>query len=188
MKLLRSTWNIVDVTNRKFVEMLDILGHLFDHLSSQAPNSEAYDALTRQLNTDLRKVFIEFDDLKDSLLLAPVPKATDARGGEGSSEPGLIQPWKLASVFQFRHEDLSSDDEVQVFYGLGNNSDDDEDNDEEKYVTKGFMAIGAPRKIFPKQMTEEEKRIWPAVSWPSSLPYVLQRGIQIAKAKSFLTS
>ena len=99
-------------------------------------------------------MFTKFDDLKDSLLLAPVPKATDARGEEGPS-----QPWKPASVFQLRDEDFNSGDEVQVVYGiLGNNSDDDEDNcDEEKYVTNEVLAIGAPRKLFPKEMTEEEK-------------------------------
>lgn len=36
-------------------------------------------------------------------------------------------------------------------------------------------------------MTVEEQRIWSAVSWPSSLPDVLQRIIKMAKAKTFLT-
>ena len=34
IKQLRSTWNIVDVLNRKFDEMLAVLGHLFDHLAA----------------------------------------------------------------------------------------------------------------------------------------------------------
>ena len=34
IKPIRSTWNIVDVPNRKFDEMLAILGHLFDYLAA----------------------------------------------------------------------------------------------------------------------------------------------------------
>lgn len=36
-------------------------------------------------------------------------------------------------------------------------------------------------------MTEEEQRIWSAVSWPSTLPDVLRRSIKMAKAKTKLT-
>lgn len=94
IKLLQSTLNIVDVLKHKFDEMLAILGHLFDHLASQAPTSEVYDALTLQLNIGLQKVFEKFSDLKDSLLLAPTLRSSDARGGEGP-----IQKWKPASEF-----------------------------------------------------------------------------------------
>lgn len=46
IKLLRDYWNIVDVSNNKFDDMLSILGQLFDHLKAQAPTAESYDALT----------------------------------------------------------------------------------------------------------------------------------------------
>ena len=46
IKLLRSPWNIVDVPNRKFDEMLVVIGLLFGHLAIQATTSEACDILT----------------------------------------------------------------------------------------------------------------------------------------------
>ena len=95
IKLLRSTWNIIDVPNRKFDEMIAILSSTFKHLSEQAPTAEAYDTLSLQLTTGLQKVFSKFNDLKETLPLAPAPKSTDARGGEGP-----IKPWKLASEFK----------------------------------------------------------------------------------------
>ena len=65
-KLLWSTWNIVDVPNWKFDEMLAVLRHLSDHLAGQAPTSTTYDNLTKQLNTSLQKVFKKFDEVKES--------------------------------------------------------------------------------------------------------------------------
>ena len=53
IELLLSTWNIVDVLNRKLDEMISILDDMFKHLAAQAPKSEAHDTLTLQLNTDL---------------------------------------------------------------------------------------------------------------------------------------
>ena len=50
------------------------------------------------------------------------------------------------------------------------------------------IGIPTPRRFPAKVLTKEKQRIWSAVSWPSSLPDVLQRGIQIAKAKTFLTA
>ena len=64
IKLLGAWWNIVDVPNHKFNEMLSILSKLFDHLKAQAPTTEAYDALTLQLNTSFQKVFDNFSDLQ----------------------------------------------------------------------------------------------------------------------------
>ena len=37
-------------------------------------------------------------------------------------------------------------------------------------------------------MTAEQNKIWFASSWPSSLPDAFWMGIQMAKAKSFLTA
>lgn len=60
IKLLKASWNIFDVPNHKFDEILSILGNLFDHLKAQAPTAEAYDALTFQINTSFQKVFERF--------------------------------------------------------------------------------------------------------------------------------
>ena len=65
---------------------------------------------------------------------------------------------------------------------------EEEDSEKEEYVTNGVIGLEAPRMLFPKVMTEEEKRIWSTVFWPSSLPDVLQRGIKMAKEKTFLTA
>lgn len=43
--LLRACWNIMDVPNNEFDEILSILS-LFNHLKAQAPTTEGYDALT----------------------------------------------------------------------------------------------------------------------------------------------
>lgn len=50
IKLLKVCWNIVNVLNNKFDEILSILGQLFNHLKAQVPTTEAYDALTLQIN------------------------------------------------------------------------------------------------------------------------------------------
>lgn len=51
IKLIRSTWNIVYVSNNKFDEMLIILGETCVHLKAQAPTVKEYDALTKHINT-----------------------------------------------------------------------------------------------------------------------------------------
>ena len=71
---------------------------------------------------------------------------------------------------------------------LGNSSLDDEDSDEDKYVTNGVLGVEAPKKIFPKVLSEKEKRIWSAISWPTSLTDAFQKVVQMAKAKSLLTA
>lgn len=85
IKLLKECWNIVDVRNHKFDEMLSILVRLFDHLIALAPTTEAFDTLTLQINTSFEKVFDKFSDLKESIFLAPVSRSSAARGGEGPS-------------------------------------------------------------------------------------------------------
>ena len=60
LKLLRARWNIVDVLNNKFDEMLSILAQLFNHLKAQAPTDEACDTLTLQLNTSFQTMFKKF--------------------------------------------------------------------------------------------------------------------------------
>ena len=164
--------------------MLAVLRYLFNHLAAQAPTSEAYDSLTKQLNTGLHNMFENLDGMKESLMLASVRRFPDARGGKGPS-----RPWKPAWEFTLWDEDLNFDDEVQVVSGLlGNSSDDEEDSEEEKYVTKGVLGLEVLKKLLLKALTEEEKRIWSATSWPSFLPDVLQRAIQMAKSKSFLAA
>ena len=112
IKLLRSTWNIVDVPNHKFDEMISILSTTFKHLSEQAPTAETYDTLSLQLTSDLQKVFSKFDDLKDCLFLAPVRRFTDARGGEGPSHPS-----KPCTQFSLRDEEESFNEELQILSG-----------------------------------------------------------------------
>lgn len=85
LKLLRAYWNIVDVLNNKFDEILSVLQELFNHLKAQAPTVEAYNTLTLQLKTSFQKVFDKISDLKESLVLAPAASSTVARGGKGSS-------------------------------------------------------------------------------------------------------
>ena len=92
INMLRDTWHIVDVSNHKFDEMILILEDLFAHLKSQAPTTVAYDTLTLQINTGLQKVFDKFSELKESLLLAPLSRATDAREEKAQAEHGNL-PW-----------------------------------------------------------------------------------------------
>lgn len=87
LKLIRAAWHIVDVPNHKFDEMILILKELFSHLKAQAPATTAYDTINLQLNTGLQKVFDKFSELKESISLAPVSRATDVRGREG---PGRV--------------------------------------------------------------------------------------------------
>lgn len=63
IKLLQVSQNIVDALNHKFIEIISIMGHLFDPLKAQALTVEAYDALTLQMNKSFQKVFEKFSDL-----------------------------------------------------------------------------------------------------------------------------
>ncbi|CAH1446997.1 unnamed protein product [Lactuca virosa] len=150
LKLLRSCWNIVEVSNQTFDEMISILSSLFNHLKSQAPTAYAYESFTLQINTSFQKVFEKFSYMKESLMLAPVVRPTGARGGEGNDDDG------------------SGEDEIE-------------------YVTNAVIGIPAPKKFPAKVLSEEEQRIWSAVSWPSTLPDVFQRSVQMAKAETKLT-
>lgn len=57
IKLIRSTWNIVDIPNHKLDEMLVILDEAFTDLKAQALIDEEYDVLTKQLNMSFQRVF-----------------------------------------------------------------------------------------------------------------------------------
>ena len=92
----------------KFDEMVFILSKLFDHLKAQAPTTDAYDALTLQLNTSFQKAFENILDLQASFELTLGSMLSIARGGEGPSS--RTQSWKPASEFLLRNE--SSDDDV----------------------------------------------------------------------------
>lgn len=70
-------------------------------------------------------------------MLAPNPRFTNARGGEGPSY--RHQPWRSASEYQLRYE--NSDDEVQVLSGLLGNDDDDESEEEMEYVKKAIVGL-----------------------------------------------
>ena len=72
---------------------------------------------------------------------------------------------------------------------MGNPSkfDDEEDEEEVEYITNVVLGIQAPQKFPAKVLSEEEKRIWSAVTWPSSLAEVLHQRREMAKVKTKLT-
>ena len=84
----------------------------------------------------------------------------------------------------------SEEEDVQIisrFLGITEGSKDDKEyiSDEAPKVVLGLQA---PKMTIPKVITEEQKRISSAVSWPSSLPEVFEQTVKMAKAKSFLTT
>lgn len=115
-------------------------------------------------------------------MLALVVGPSIARGGEVPSSISLPQK----PVLEFRLWDESSDKSLQTL--LGSPYDDDDDlRDEDVYVKKGVLGLQNRRKYPTKVLTEEEKRIWSAVSWPSTLDDVLHRSIEMAMVKIKLT-
>ncbi|CAI9263876.1 unnamed protein product [Lactuca saligna] len=81
IKLIRATWNIVDVRNNKFDEMLVILDETFSYLKAQAFTNETYDSLTKQLKTIFQRVFEPSEELKHKSILASEVGPSHARGG-----------------------------------------------------------------------------------------------------------
>ena len=134
------------------------------------------------MNTSFQKVFDRFLEFQHSTLLALVARPSDARGGEGPSKRDQSISWKSASEFKLRDE--SNDDYVQVIPTATPSDCDDEDV---KYITNIVVGIKAPQKFPTKVLSEEEKRIWFVVSWPSSLADVLQRICEMANAKTKLS-
>lgn len=116
-------------------------------------------------------------------MLALVVGPSTARGGERPSIRSQSIPKKPASEFKLRDED-SNDGSLQVLTGT---SDDDNEDEEDKYITNAIIGIPTPRKFPTKVLSEEEQRIWSAVSCPSSLADVLQRNYEVAKAKTKVT-
>ena len=49
-----------------------------------------------------------------------------------------------------------------------------------------MVGIQAPKKVLTEVLSKEDKRIWCAISWPSSLADALQRSRETAKAKTKL--
>lgn len=180
IQLLRACWNIVDVSNNKFDKMISILALLFNHLKEQAPTIEAYDALTKQMNTRFKKVFDKLSVVRESSRLTSEVRPSDARVGEGSKMDQTI-PWKTASEFNLWDE--SNDDDLQIL-SIGLPSDDDDE--EVEYITNDVVGIQAPRKFSKKILSKEEKRIWFASTWPSSLTNVLQRSREMDQKNTSL--
>lgn len=85
IKLLQACWNIVDVSNNKFDEMISVLGTLFDHLKVEAPTAKAYDALSNKINTRFQKVFERLSEVQSTARLASDVGPSKARVGEGPS-------------------------------------------------------------------------------------------------------
>lgn len=158
--------------------MLSILSKLFYHLKAQAPTAEAYDTLTLQINTNFQKVFDHFSEHQESSSLAPIKRFSAASGGEGPRRRN--QPWK--PIFEFLLRDEGSDDDVKVLSHDGNDSDE-----EDFYVRNGVVGLPAPWKYLANVLTEEERRIWLVVNWPSTPADFLKRSIEEAKVKSKLT-
>lgn len=50
-----------------------------------------------------------------------------------------------------------------------------------------MVGTQAPRKYLAKVLSEEVRRIWSIVTWPSSLTDVIQRSCEMAKVKKKLT-
>lgn len=50
IKVIRSALHLVDTLNHKFDEMLIIMDETLDTLKAQAPTTDAYDKLIKQLN------------------------------------------------------------------------------------------------------------------------------------------
>lgn len=86
IKLIRATWNVVDVPNNKFDEMLVIIDQTFTNLKGQAPIAEAYDALSKQINMSFQKVFKRLSELQSEARLASDSGPSHTRGGEGICE------------------------------------------------------------------------------------------------------
>ena len=76
--------------------------------------------------------------------------------------------------FTLRDEDDSDDDDLKILPDsskkiIADVKDDGEDSEEEE-GPKAVLANNAPRKLHTKELTEEEKKIWSTVNWPSTLP------------------
>lgn len=62
-----------------------------------------------------------------------------------------------------------------------------EEEEENKLILNIAIGLQAPRKYPFKVLSEKERSIWSAVTWPSSLAYVLQRSLEMDKIKMKLT-
>lgn len=56
IKLIRAIWNIVDVPNYKFDEIIVIIDETFAHLKAQAPTAKAYNSLSKHINMRFQRV------------------------------------------------------------------------------------------------------------------------------------
>ena len=106
IKLVQACWNIVEFPNKKFDEMLSILGNLFDHLESQAPTVESYDALTMQISMSFHIVFGRLPEVQTTARVALDARPSKARGGEGPSQKGQT----IQSKDSLLHMDLQEED------------------------------------------------------------------------------
>lgn len=61
---------------------------------------------------------------------------------------------------------------------------DDDVNEEVDYIINVVIGIQAPRKLPTKVLSEKERRIWSAVTWPSSMVAVLRRSRELARVKT----
>lgn len=87
---------------------------------------------------------------------------------------------------EFTLQDESDDDVLQVESMNPPTKDDDEEEDDD-LITNAIVRLQAPQKYPTKVLPEEERRIWSAITWPSSLVDVLQRSHEMDKIKTKLT-
>lgn len=58
LKILWAFWNIADVPNNKFDEILFIIASLVHQLKAQDPTTKAYNSLSNQMNTSFFKRYL----------------------------------------------------------------------------------------------------------------------------------
>ena len=103
IKILMDYWNIFDVPNNKFDEILSILSSLFDHLKAQAPTVATYDALSKQINVSFKKVLERLFEVNETARLSSEAGTFDTIWGEGPSRKSQTITWKSASEFSLRY-------------------------------------------------------------------------------------
>lgn len=175
IKLLRATCHIVYVPNHKFDEMLLIIGKNFTHLKTQAPTVEAYDALSKQINTSFQRVFKRLSELQSEDRLASDAGPSSARRGEvRERERDITIQWKSFSDFTLHDE--SSHWAVEILEPI-----EKDDEEEEDLIENAVLGLQAIMEQSVKPIYEVEKNKCSSVSWPSSLHEAFKRSREMDK-------
>lgn len=138
IKFIWSAKHFVDVPNYKFDEVIQIILDILNTVKVQTPTVDANDKLSKMVNLSFQKVFDKINEIKGTMLLAPMVGPSDARGGEV-----FVTSCKRSSDFQLRYETT------------------DQEEGEEMYVDeKVFLAIQFLNEppSFRKTISGEEKK------------------------------